>query len=433
MTAPRGKKNPHPRKDRAGGRAMPSVARDLNRALVLDLLRSGGPLSRAAIAQKTRLAKPTVSSIISDLLTADQVREIGVASGPAGRGRPATLLEYNAAEYTVVGVRIGRTFIRVALADATGAEMGRSESRTPPGRPETVLRRVVGMIEELLSEAGLKRDQLSAVGVCVPGVVDLDTGNVVSATPLGWSNVPVAKFMRARLGAHVYVHDTTQAAAVAETIEGKARGAVNAVVLDAGDRLAAGIVVGGRLYHGTNGLAGLVGHSALPGNTETCVCGRIGCIDTLAGSGAAVRTVLQGLRAGRKSALASIRPRSAITAQDIADAAAAGDALAIEALRDVGEYVVHAASWLANILNPEVLVLTGVFATLPPALVDAGKKRFQELCAPEVARSVELRVSELGVEAWVRGAVLLALQRTQRFYRLVFDSGTVPTGQSSRD
>ncbi|MFA5892091.1 MAG: ROK family protein [Actinomycetota bacterium] len=433
MTAARAKTNPPGHKDRSSGRALPSVARDLNRELVLNLLRSDGPLSRAAIAQRTRLAKPTVSAIVADLLAARRVREVGVAAGPVGRGRPAVLVEYNAAEYTVVGVRIGRTFIRVALADATGAEMGRSESPTPPNDPEAVLRRVIEMIDERLTEAGVPRARLSAVGVCVPGVVDLVTGDVLRASPLGWSNFPLAKRLRARLRAPVYVHDTTQAAAVAETIEGAARGVKNAVVLDAGDRLAAGIVIDGRLYHGTNGLAGLIGHCAIPGNSEQCACGRTGCIEAVAGSGAAVHTVRQELRRGRTSTLSSIRPRSAITAQNVADAAAAGDTLAIEALRDVGEYVAHAASWLANILNPEVLVLTGVFATLPPALVDAGKKRLAELCAPEVARSVDLRVSSLGMEAWVRGAVLLALQHTQRYYRLVFDSGSAPTAPSSQD
>ena len=341
--------------------------RELNRSLVLDLLKQHSPISRAAIAKAAGLAKPTVSAIMDELLQKGLVREIGIGETTTGGGRPPIMLEFNARSQFVAGVQLGVGRVQVVLADARGTEVGRIEESTPKGSAAEVLKLVATLVKRSLKEAEVPAARLAALGICIPGLIDFGTGVCLLAPNLKWRDVAVGSVLGSALGVPVFVHNTAQAAAVAESIEGAGRGVDNLVFLFAGSGIGAGILSDGRLFHGTAGIAGEVGHCPV-GGTERCNCGKVGCLETVASGTAVAKAARRAVADGAVTTLTSKGNR--ITAEDVSDAASEGDALAIEILATAGQAMGVAVSWLINILNPERVVVGGGMASAGELLLE---------------------------------------------------------------
>jgi len=510
--------------------------REVNRSLVLALVKEGGPVSRASIARSTTLAKPTVSAIVDELIADGLVREIGPGSTAVSGGRPPILLEFNARSQLVVGVHIGARRTTIAIGDAAGEEIARREFPTPrpmehpsashadpsaqetaaaaahddatdgsvrgdsdtatrnggaevrdggaaardggvrdggaaardgsawdggaaasdgsawdggaaprdagardggvgardggvgardssawnglaPAEPGVVLGRVAAEVRDAIARAGLPGAKIAAVGAVLPGLTDFHTGVCLLAPNLGWRDVPVRDMLAAELGAPVYVHNAGQAAAVAENLEGAGERAGNLALLYAGTGLSAGVLSDGRVFHGVGGTAGEIGHNAVPGISEPCNCGNVGCLETVASGPAIVRAARRALAAGEDSSLAGL---DGFDARDVAAAAQAGDAVAGAVIAAVGEHLGLAASWLINAYNPALVVVGGGLAAIGDLLLDPLRAAVERHALAPALRGVEIRASVLGPDAEVRGAVLLALQHSETYYRVVF-------------
>ena len=392
--------------------------RELNRSLVVDVLKNRGPISRATIAKVADLAKPTVSGIVDQLIKEGLVREIGIGSTTVGGGRPPIMLEFNARSQFVVGVQIGVRHLELIVADALGGEVGRLQRPTPKGKPGVVLKKVADLVKEALEEAQVPRKRLAAVGVCVPGLVDLDTGRCLIAPNLGWHDVEVGDPLSEALGVPVFVHNTSQAGAVAESILGAGKGVDEIVFLYVSSGIGAGILNEGRLFHGAGGIAGEIGHCPVPGSELRCNCGKIGCLETVASGQAIAAEAQAAVDGGRRTALRSVE--GPVTAKDVAEAAFAGDRIAKGILARAGHELGVAAAWLVNLLNPELLIIGGGVALAGDPLLDPLKEAIHTHVLPAAGSELRIVPSELGDDAEVQGAVLLALQYSETFYRVIF-------------
>jgi glucokinase-like ROK family protein len=445
-----------------------NVMREVNRSLVLALVKEGGPVSRASIARSTTLAKPTVSAIVDELIADGLVRELGPGSTAVSGGRPPILLEFNARSQLVVGVHIGARRTTIAIGDAAGEELARREFPTPrqaepttapgpaeqaatrrpadpagtrrpaeqagaqqaaadrsgalrdgpaPAEPGLVLRLVAAEVRAAIAGAGLPGAKIAAVGAVLPGLTDFHTGVCLLAPNLGWRDVPVRDTLAAELDAPVYVHNAGQAAAVAENLEGAGERVGDLALLYAGTGLSAGVLSDGRVFHGVGGTAGEIGHNAVPGLDEPCNCGKVGCLETVASGPAIVRAARRALAAGESSTLRDV---DGFDARDVAAAAHAGDAVACRVVAAAGEHLGLAASWLINAYNPALVVVGGGLAAIGDLLLDPLRAAAARHALAPALRGVEIRASVLGPNAEVRGAVLLALQHSETYYRVVF-------------
>jgi predicted NBD/HSP70 family sugar kinase len=389
-----------------------SVMRELNRSVVLDVLKHHSPISRAAIAKAADLAKPTVSTIVDELLRDGLAHEIGMGEGTAGGGRPPILLEFNRRSQFFVGVWVGVRQTMVSVADARGGELSRVERPTPAGTPKKALEQVAAWIKQELASAGAKPNRLAAIGVCVPGLVDIDSGTVLLAPNLGWTDVALRDELHARLKVPVFVHNVAQAVAVAEAVEGAAKDATEVVTLYEDVGVGAGILTNGRLLHGAGGFPGEIGHCTVPGATGWCNCGKQGCLETIASAAAIHEAYRKQTR--RRRPLASDGSLHLGLLRD------ADDPVANAVLGEAGRAVGVAASWLVNLFNPEVLVVAGGFLDAGDVLYEALEAATLECALPQAAARVSVRRSALGTNAPVRGAVLLALQASETYYRVIF-------------
>jgi len=278
-----------------------SAFRSQNASAILTDLRQHAPLSRAQLARRIGLTKGTVSTIVEALLAADWVREAEPQAGTVGR--PATMLEINPDGGCAVGVEVSTSFVSVMLANLVGEPQWQETARLEAGCAQTVfLDRAEALIDAAIAQAGELELQVLGIGAGLPGLVDPARGTLVSSADLGWRDVPCGQMWEARFTLPVNVDNEANAAALAESLFGRAQGVDDFVFLSIGAglhaRIGAGLMLGGALYRGASGFAGEVGHMSIDPNGPPCTCGRRGCWKALTDLDAMVERIRDRLRKG---------------------------------------------------------------------------------------------------------------------------------------
>jgi glucokinase-like ROK family protein len=397
------------------GKVDSRAMREVNRSIVLDIIRRGGRVSRTDLARRSSLTKPTVSAIVDDLIQRGIVQEVGYGKTVASGGRRARLLEFNDAHAAFVGIRFSVHSTMVAVADARGEIRTQKEVPAGPNDPQRRVEQAVALFDEVLIEAGLPRDRVHAAGVTVPGLVDYHTGTVALAPNLDWVDVPMRDMLQKALGLPVVVHNVTNSGAVAEGRVGAAKGVRSFVWVYVGSGVGAGIVVDGQVFPGTKGFSGEIGHCPVVDDGPTCSCGLRGCLETLVSGKAIARIAEEAAAADEPTLLKDEQgPLDAIA---VSKAALAGDAVAKRILTNVGDHLGLGLSYLINILDPEVIVLGGGVMEASEFIVEPARAAI----ARHTLKSSSVRIikSELGERAGLIGAVLAAMDQSVRSYRVV--------------
>jgi N-acetylglucosamine repressor len=396
------------------GKVDSRAMREVNRSIVLDIIRRGGRVSRTDLARRSTLTKPTVSAIVEDLLARGIVQEVGYGKTVASGGRRARLLEFNDASAAYLGIGFGVETTTVALADARGEIRVRREVPTLHADPEGTVAAAAALAEEVCEAAGFPRDRLQGVGVTVPGLVKVESGLVATAPNLHWVDVPIRDMLTAALGVPVVVNNVTSASAIAESRAGVAKGVRSFVWAYVDSGVGAGIVIDGHVFSGTQGFSGEIGHCAVVAGGPVCSCGMRGCLETLVSGPAIVRAAEAAIAAGEQTSLRGVTP---LDQQAVANAARSGDAVALKIFASVGEHLGVGVSYLVNILDPQMIVLGG-------GVMEAGDLLLESTRASIAHHSLKgaripVAVSALGDDAGLIGAVFAAMDQSVRSYRVV--------------
>ncbi len=384
--------------------------REMNRSLILNVIRQEGSVSRAAIARRTRLSRSTVSSIVSELLEANLVHEVGRGRSSGGR-RPILInLNYNAGY--VVGVDLGATHLIILIANLNGDVIARRETDFSVAvGPDAGLKQIADAVRQCLADAGISLDRVRGLGMGVPGPVEYAEGRVV-APPImpGWHGVALRDRLSRELGVPVYVDNDANLGALSEHCHGAGRGYANLAYIKVGTGIGCGLILGGQLYRGEVGSAGEIGHVTIDENGPPCKCGSYGCLESMAGGPAIALRAQQAIRAGQATSLAAIQPPESITARDVALAAQMGDKLAQQLFAEAGRHIGVALASLANLLNPGLIIIGGGVAQAGRLLLDPIRKTLEQRALQPVAQSTRVVQSVVGRDASALGAVDLALQ-----------------------
>lgn len=302
----------------------------------------------------------------------------------------------------VVGVDIGGTYLRLALAGSNGIPVARW-STTTSGicDPNEIITLILEGIDALLAESHLSRAVLRALGIGAPGITDVDRGIVLATSYLvGWRNVPLQVLLESALGVPTQIDNDVNLATLAEALLGDARGVPNFAFLAIGTGVGAGLYLRNQLYRGSSWLAGEIGYMLVPGVSEASVAeGAPGALESLAG-GHAIRTAWQELT--RTDATVS----HDLTPTQIFDLAANGHPAAIHLLHRTSRLLASAVYNLCLILDVPLVVFGGGVGT-HPALLDAVRV---ELASRLHAATPHITSSVLGSDAQLLGAIQLALQ-----------------------
>jgi glucokinase len=319
--------------------------------------------------------------------------------------------EQSRPESPILGVDIGGTKVAVGLVDREGTIL--TQSRKPMvanGTAEAGLQAVAAAIDSMTAAAD-PYGGFHSIGICAPGPLDPKTGVVLNPPNLPcWRNFPLAEKIVEMYHLPVKVDNDGNAAALAETRWGAARGFHYVFYATIGTGIGTGIVLDGHIYHGSTGAAGEGGHVSIDYRGPRCKCGKLGCIEILA-AGPAI-----GLRARnklkdnpRRSAILDLANGdvTAITSETVGKAYAAGDPLAREVLQETVDVIVP---WLGNIvdlLDPDVLVMGGGVAAMLKPFFDDIKNRLPSWCVNPHASDIPLLMAHYRADAGIAGGAAL--------------------------
>jgi len=388
--------------------------REVNRSLVLDVLRDGGEMSRVEVARRTRLSKPTVSAIVDALLGDGLVLEVGTGPSQARGGRPPTLLAFNDTQVAYGGVHLGAHHSRVVLADGRGRTLLESGFETPQGDVDATLQAVGEAVLHTARRAGAGSTRLGACGVAVAGIVDTQAGRCRDSAALGWRDVDVRTPLESTLGMPVVLTSTLNAAAFAEGRLGRAAGLRTFAHVHAGTGVDAAILVDGVPLQGAAQMAGGIGHCTVDDRGPHCECGAQGCLQTVASAAAVSARVAHELVRGEESLLR--RYRGALDGAVVAQAAYEGDALAVRVMQDAGRMLGRAVAYIVNLIDPDCVVIAGPLVHARDVLLDAVR---DEAARHARRHHVTVECSSLGQRAPLLGTVQLAMAHGTPSYRIV--------------
>ncbi len=380
--------------------------REINLATVLRCLQEGPALSRAGLATLTNLNKTTISSLVETLLEQGLVHEIGLDI--SGGGRPGTLLELNPQAGHIIGLELGVGYISLSLTDFTGQTLWHKLQEINPSETQDfIIKQALNLVDEARLVFPPESARLLGLGVSIPGMVDIEQGEVIFSPNLQWRNVPLGKIFKDHTNLPTYIENDANAAALGEYFFGATRQVQNFIFLSIGVGLGGGLFLKGELYRGAWGIAGEIGHTYLVAESKRpCRCGRRGCWEVSSNQYALIERIQALLHAGRNSIISQ---DEVLTLTLIAQAARAGDAVALEALTDTGKAIGLGVANLINIFNPHKVVIGGGMGAVGDYLMPAIKHMTAKHVLRENQSRTEVILSTYGTSANVIGAVALVV------------------------
>lgn len=336
--------------------ARSETARDINRRIVLNLIRKNQPISRAGLARQSGLQRSTVSAITEQLIDERWVTEGAIGHVP--RGRKPTFLNLNSDHSGIVGVDIHPGTTSLAVATLNGQFIAQ-ESMSTGSDANEFLARLGRRINDLMRAH--PRDSYEGIGVSLPGRIDKNTNRLIFAPSLGWGEVDIKTTLEKITGMPVELENAANACALAESWSGQHGEAVqNLVAVTVSEGLGVGMVMNGQLLKGSVGVAGEFGHVALVEGGVQCRCGNRGCWETLASNSAAVRFYTEStLQPSRKGHVGSKSNMARVTFEDLLRLAEQNDDKAHRALTQMAQHLGEGMAMLVSGLAPDVIVVVG--------------------------------------------------------------------------
>lgn len=343
---------------------------------------------------------------------------LGNLRAPAQSGTQRITGKLLATQGYVVGIEISGSGARqaVALADLNGSILHRMRcplEYVPDTR--TVLQLLDEMLAEIMAPERLEGGRVLRVGVAVGGLVDATHGVVRTLHHAqGWDNFPLQDYLAERLNIPCIIDNNANAAALAEVQYGAGVGERIVLYVGLGRGIGGGMVINGRVYHGTTCSAGEIGHVLVKEHGPRCSCGGFGHLEAIASAQAIARTII-GLSVEYPETEAAIRRVTGaraerITAQQVFQLAAAGDKIAQRIVDDVHKYLGIALANIVHLMNPGMIILGGQVAQAGDLLIVPLQACIHDLCLPTASKDVRIVQGVLGTEANIVGAVTLALQ-----------------------
>jgi predicted NBD/HSP70 family sugar kinase len=370
--------------------------RQTNRFKVLRALFDHPRSTRTELAEHTGLSRPTVSAVADALVQTGLV--VQHEDDQPRTGRPPVLLSLASGAAFAVGLDMGHAHVQVAVSDLSGQILGHRRSpadvdHDPLGSFDLARE----LVNDALAQAAVSTDRVIGVGMALAAPVERTTGVVFAEGILpNWGGIQPASEMQARLGLPVEVHNDANLGALGEHVFGAGRDVADMLYVRLSAGIGLGLVLGGRPYGGTSGLAGELGHVRVTPNGLICRCGNRGCLETVASSLAVARL------------LARSRDEP-ISIERLLELAASGDRGANRAVAEAAQAVGEALAIVVNLFNPELILVGGDLAATRDTLLGPLRTAIEQYAIAPAANSVTVSAGALGDNAEVLGAVALIL------------------------
>jgi glucokinase-like ROK family protein len=368
-------------------------------------------VARSEMTEALGVSRSKISQEVGRLLEAGLLVEDGLAESEGGRR--SSLLRIPRSAGLIAAVDLGATSTDVALS-TLGSELvaHRGEPADVREGPKAVLGRVKKLLTELLEEKGASRRDVRAIGVGVPGPVEQASG-LLRSPPImpGWDRFPIRDAFAGEYAAPVFVDNDVNVMALGEHWGGVGKGLDNMLFVKIGTGIGGGVIADGRLYRGTQGCSGDIGHICVDPEGPVCSCGNRGCLEAMAAAPAIALKAERCARDGLSPNLSGVlEERGEISAKDVGEAASVGDYYALEIIRESGRLVGRVLATLVSTLNPSLIVIGGGVANIGHSLLAEIRSTVYHRSLPLATRNLPIVLSELDQVAGVTGASVLAAE-----------------------
>ena len=389
------------------------LLKQVNRTLVLNLVKSAGPISRAEIASRSNLSAATVSNLASELIAEGLVHEVGVVE--TARGRPPVMLSLNSKARYVVGVKVMPDSLVAVVTDldaevvaqrsSASLARGRGPGSSTEPRPAEVVEHVADLVRSVARDAGVEMPELLGVGVGLAGVIDSNAGVCRYSPFFGWRDVNLVTPLTSALGLDVFLENDVNSLTIAEQWFGHGRGSDSFVVVTVGRGVGAGFVVNGQFYGGHEGGVGELGHITVLPDGPLCGCGKRGCLEMVASD----RALVSAARAAGIDTLGGEAGAELMTVEDLVGAAERGDEVARSLLAESGRWLGVGLAMVVNLLNPELIIVAGEGVEAGEWRLGPMRDALNEGRFDSLGTNAQLIVESAGDVTWARGAACVVL------------------------
>jgi len=369
-----------------------TALRELNQQRIADTLLASGPSTQAELARQTGLSTATISNIVRIMSDAGIVETEPTTSS----GRRALLVRLSNRGAVAVGIDFGRRHLRIAITTLGYDVVAEENIELAMGhRAEEGIETASSLLAKMLADNDIAHSSVLGIGVGIPGPIDRRAGRVVQGAILPeWVGIELAD-LEVGLRFPVVFDNDANLGALAEVTWGPHSEIDNLVFVKVGSGIGAGLILNGRPFYGGLGITGEIGHDTITDNGVVCHCGNRGCLETVAST----------------SVMLDLLARAGVTrVGQIVSRARAGDSATLRVLDDAGLAVGRALASVANLINPEVIVIGGPLAELGDLFLGSIERGLMRHAVPSVGESTRLVMSSLGERAEALGAAALVLQ-----------------------
>lgn len=305
-----------------------------------------------------------------------------------------------------IGVDLGGTGIKAGIVDENGTILHKNScpTRVDMGY-ETIVADMAQLVDQVLQESGHSMDDIQAVGVGIPGVVDPRNGVVPLCSNLNWRRVPLMAELKKYFTKPLYVDNDATVAAMAEAVSGVSAGVANSVFLILGTGVGGGIILNGKVYSGAHGVGSEIGHTVMNMDGVPCPSGtHRGCIDRY---GSATALIRMGKEAAARHPESKLNQMETFNAKQVMDLAREQDVAAVEAFEEYTDCLAVAMLNIINFIDPEVIVIGGGVSGAGEFLLEPIRRKLKDMIFFPEMPYAEIKQAKLGNDAGIIGAAML--------------------------
>jgi predicted NBD/HSP70 family sugar kinase len=376
---------------------------------IVGLLHKDGYTSAPELSKKLNISLPNCLSILSDLIDSGFVKNIGI--GESSGGRKPAMYGLSENECYVIACDVARFSASMTILNCANKFV------TPIIQIEThiddnqFVEKLFDAANRLIFEHQIPESKIMGLGVDMPGLIDSKCGVNYTIKKEKYQNVGV--LLSQRFKKLVYIDNDARMHAYGEYCFGAAKGYENAIIIHWSWGLGLGIFVNGKLYSGNNGFAGEFSHIPIVENGDLCICGKRGCLETIASSNTIIKRIKQGISGGEISSVINQFKDSpeSVSPEDVIAAARLGDEFSISILNEIGIGMGKGLSYIIQLLNPEVIVLSGPISKANQYVLSPIQQSLNRLCLEKISGNTNILISDQGDFSALLGTSEMVLRR----------------------
>jgi len=375
---------------------------------ILELLYHHDSLSGSVIGKKIGVSLPTALALLNELSHMKFVETFGTGVSSGGR-KPVMFRLLNESIY-VIACELGRYKAKMIFYNSHNQPVTSIAYFDTSIDDNELVEKIYSNAQKLIKDFGIDENRIFGLGITMPGLVDEVRG--INYTIKNQEFINVKERLQTKFDKLVYVNNDARMQAYGEYIFGNAKGHENAVIINWNWGIGMGMILNGKLYNGSTGFAGELSHTKFVDEGDLCICGKQGCLETIASSYVLVRNAVKGIQENVVSQLTvNFKNRlQEIQPENIINAAKYGDEFSISLLHNLGMALGKGLSFTIQLLNPEIIVLGGIVSQAKRFVLTPIQQSLNKYCLDQLSSNVKIVISENWEQSGLLGVTAMLFQ-----------------------